>query len=82
MNAAPLLDTHIWLWWLLGDSSLKGKEKSSLDEFDSQTRPFLCDVSIWEAALAAAAQAHGLRLATRGDRIRKSRLVALWKPSI
>jgi hypothetical protein len=35
----------------------KGKEKSSLDEFDSQTRPFLCDISIWEAALAGSERA-------------------------
>jgi len=28
MNAAPLLDTHIWLWWLLGDSPLKKEKKN------------------------------------------------------
>ena len=26
-----ILDTHIWLWWLLGDGNLSAKERGALD---------------------------------------------------
>jgi PIN domain nuclease of toxin-antitoxin system len=134
MTKAPLLDTHVWVWWMLGDSALKPAERSFLDGLPGENRPFLCDISLWEIALlvecgrlrletslenflevaassatvrllpistrvvvemnnlpasfhrdpadrliVASARSHGLQIATRDDRIRKSRLVKLWK---
>lgn len=131
---APVLDTHIWIWWMIGDPRLSRRERHALDSFDSSNRPFLCDISLWELAtsvdlgrveiddpleawLAAAASPAAVRmqtitpalvaemnrlpdsfhrdpadrlivaaarvlklpLATRDRRIRKSRLVSLWK---
>ncbi len=43
-----LVDTHIWLWFLVGDRRLRGRLRDLL-----LTRPsevFLSSVSIWEAA--------------------------------
>jgi len=54
MSDAPLLDTHIWLWWLLGDPSLSKSERDALDALPADDRPFLCDISLWEAALLVA----------------------------
>lgn len=51
MNAAPLLDTHIWLWWLLGDVRLTPRERAALDGMPRDQRPFLSDISLWEVAL-------------------------------
>jgi PIN domain nuclease of toxin-antitoxin system len=51
MNPAPLLDTHIWLWWLLGDPRLSSDASDTLDGYAPDNRPWLCDISIWEVAL-------------------------------
>ena len=51
MKPVPLLDTHLWIWWLLGDSRLTVGESEFLDALPPEGRPFLCDISIWEAAL-------------------------------
>jgi PIN domain nuclease of toxin-antitoxin system len=48
---APLLDTHTWVWWLLGDSRLSEAERECLDRLPRGQRPILCDISIWEVAL-------------------------------
>lgn len=135
MNGAPLLDTHFWIWWLLGDPALKPSERDALDGFAPDERPYLSDISLWETALlvergrlaldrsldeflevaaspatvrvlpisreivvemnrlppgfhrdpadrliVATARALGLRVATRDDRIRGSRLARVWSP--
>jgi PIN domain nuclease of toxin-antitoxin system len=51
MIPAPLLDTHIWLWWLLGDSRLSFDEARVLDELPPQNRPALSVISLWEIAM-------------------------------
>lgn len=51
MKAIPLLDTHIWLWWLLGDDRMAVDERDFLDALPAPERPWLCDISIWETAL-------------------------------
>lgn len=50
----PLLDTHLWLWWLLGDERLGSKEVAILDALPTENRPCLCDISLWEVALLVA----------------------------
>ena len=51
MTPAPLLDTHIWLWWLLGDSRLSREESRVLDELPKENRPALSVISLWEVAM-------------------------------
>jgi PIN domain nuclease of toxin-antitoxin system len=47
----PLLDTHVWVWWMLGDARLSAGEREALDALPSGQRPALCDISLWEVAL-------------------------------
>lgn len=51
MTPAPLLDTHIWLWWLLGDERLSAEESRVLDELPVDNRPALSVISLWELAM-------------------------------
>jgi PIN domain nuclease of toxin-antitoxin system len=46
-----LLDTHVWLWWLLGDGSLRSMERSSLDELASKRRLAISWASVWEVEI-------------------------------
>lgn len=47
----PLLDTHIWLWWLLDDPALKKAEKEFLSSLPAEKRPYLSDISLWELGM-------------------------------
>ena len=133
--SAPVLDTHVWIWWMLGGPGLSAAERHALDSLSPDDRPILCDISIWEFAtlvdmgrlaidvsiedwLAIATSPASVRiqpvtpaivwemnklpssfhrdpadrlivatsrrlktpLATSDRKIRKSRLVSLWKP--
>lgn len=134
MTKPPILDTHVWIWWMLGDRRLSSREREILDGLPRDARPVLCDISLWEVALlvqlgrlhldddladwlriaaagycrgagitpavvvamnqlpatfhqdpadrliVATARAAGLPVATRDQRIRRSRLVTLWTP--
>ncbi len=44
-----LLDTHIWIWYLLGRKELSRKHKSILESEDSEI--WLSPVSVWETHL-------------------------------
>lgn len=46
-----LLDTHIWLWWLLGDGDLSPKERKTLDEKASSQELAISWVTIWETEM-------------------------------
>lgn len=46
-----LLDTHIWLWWLLGDGQLKKTEREALDELAQKNQLAISWVSIWETEM-------------------------------
>lgn len=46
-----LLDTHVWLWWLLGSPRLHAKERSALDRLGSRGAVRLAAVSLWEAQM-------------------------------
>lgn len=51
----PLLDTHIWLWWLLGQPDLAANERAALDALAAAgTPPALAPISLWEAQMLAA----------------------------
>ena len=47
----PLLDTHIWVWWLVGDPRLSAQDREALDALPRGRRPRLCDISLGEVAL-------------------------------
>jgi PIN domain nuclease of toxin-antitoxin system len=46
-----LLDTHVWLWWLLGSDKLPRKERGELDRLASRGALGLAAVSLWEAQM-------------------------------
>lgn len=135
MSLPPVLDTHVWIWWMLGDSRLKHSEREILDELPQKNRPILCDISLWELGtlvdlarldlggavgpwlevaaspstvrlqpitpaiisemnrlpasfhrdpadrlIVATARVLGAPLATYDEKIRKSKLVPIWRP--
>lgn len=43
-----LLDTHVWLWWLLGDGSLSARQRECLDKLAWDKKLALSWVSVWE----------------------------------
>ncbi len=46
-----LLDTHVWLWWLLGSVRLPNGERRALDRLASRAELRLAAVSLWEAQM-------------------------------
>lgn len=44
-----LLDTHIWIWWLLNSDRLPKKERSGLDRLAARRALSVAAVSLWEA---------------------------------
>lgn len=50
MSAAPVLDTHVWIWWMLGDPGLSRAERDALDALPSDCRPLISSISLWELA--------------------------------
>jgi len=46
-----LLDTHVWLWWLLGSDRLQKRERTALDRLASRAELRLAAVSLWEAQM-------------------------------
>ena len=49
-----LLDTHVWLWWLLGQPELSDSERIALDALaTSGTPPGISAISLWEAQMLA-----------------------------
>lgn len=52
MNA-PLLDTHVWFWWIEGDARLDRRTRDALDALPADNRPFLAAISLWELAMLA-----------------------------
>lgn len=46
-----LLDTHIWLWWLLGDRRLGVRERLSIDQMAATGNVAISWVSIWETEM-------------------------------
>jgi PIN domain nuclease of toxin-antitoxin system len=50
---APLLDTHIWIWYVADPSKLLRAEVEALDALESNNRPYISGFSLWEVATLA-----------------------------
>lgn len=46
-----LLDTHIWIWWVLGSDRLTAVERQALDQLACHGRAHLSAMSLWEAQM-------------------------------
>jgi PIN domain nuclease of toxin-antitoxin system len=46
-----LLDTHIWLWWLLGNPNLSAGDIISLDQLASEKKIAISWATIWETEM-------------------------------
>jgi PIN domain nuclease of toxin-antitoxin system len=46
-----LLDTHVWIWWLLGSDQLPTNERQGLDHLASRGALRLAAVSLWETQM-------------------------------
>lgn len=46
-----ILDTHIWLWWLLGDGNLSTTERDALDRKAAKKELTISWVSVWETEM-------------------------------
>jgi PIN domain nuclease of toxin-antitoxin system len=46
-----LLDTHVWIWWLLGSERLSLPERRSLDQVAAAGGCHLSAMSLWEAQM-------------------------------
>ncbi len=46
-----LLDTHIWIWWLLGSDRLSASERQALDQLARDGNAYLSAMSLWEAQM-------------------------------
>ena len=46
-----LLDTHVWLWWVLGSNRLTVRERTALDRLASRAALRVAAVSLWEAQM-------------------------------
>jgi PIN domain nuclease of toxin-antitoxin system len=46
-----LLDTHVWIWWLMGQPELPLGQRIALDRLAERELPFLSAISLWEAQM-------------------------------
>jgi PIN domain nuclease of toxin-antitoxin system len=49
-----LLDTHLWLWWLLGSPQLPNQQRQAIDRSAQARRLHLAAISLWEAQMLQA----------------------------
>jgi PIN domain nuclease of toxin-antitoxin system len=46
-----LLDTHVWVWWLLPESPLPDRERKALDRVATEKGIFLPAICQWESQM-------------------------------
>jgi PIN domain nuclease of toxin-antitoxin system len=51
VNGPPLLDTHIWVWWILRDRRIASAAVERLDRLPPEDRPYVADISLWEVTM-------------------------------
>ncbi|MBI3903845.1 MAG: type II toxin-antitoxin system VapC family toxin [Nitrosomonadales bacterium] len=71
MKPPVLLDTHIWLWWQLGQAELSARERDALDALAAAgTPPMLSAISLWE-----------VQMLVEKDRLALEMPLAYWLPT-
>ncbi|MBL8025221.1 MAG: type II toxin-antitoxin system VapC family toxin [Fibrobacteres bacterium] len=50
-NSPLLIDTHVWLWFVLGDQKLCKKARNLIEESTSKGMLNLSCISLWEVAM-------------------------------
>lgn len=48
-----LLDTHVWLWFMLANAELASNEQNAINRAAASGRLRIAAISVWEAALLA-----------------------------
>lgn len=51
MKSPPVLDTHVWVWWVDGDVRLDQQVRRDLDALSADSKPIISDISLWEVAM-------------------------------
>jgi PIN domain nuclease of toxin-antitoxin system len=46
-----ILDTHVWVWWLLADSPLPDRERQALDGIATDKGIYLPAICLWEVQM-------------------------------
>lgn len=46
-----LLDTHVWVWWLMRNSPLTRRERDALDTLAARRSVAISAISLWEAQM-------------------------------
>ena len=46
-----VLDTHVWLWWILGQSDLPAAQRRALDALAADEPPMLPAICLWETQM-------------------------------
>jgi PIN domain nuclease of toxin-antitoxin system len=54
MNSGILLDTHIWIWFMEGDKSLKPASRRLIDQAAQDGSVYVSSISFWEIAVLEA----------------------------
>ena len=65
MTGIPLLDTHAWVWWIEHDLRLPRAAFDALEQLPADSRPYLCDISLWEVAMLVERRRLVLRIPLR-----------------
>lgn len=53
-NSALLLDTHIWIWLMLGDSELKPELVGRIEQAAKSSQLYISAISTWEFSMLVA----------------------------
>lgn len=51
MNKPLLLDTHIWIWYVMGSPELKKKDQDLITQALCHHEAYLAAISLWEIAM-------------------------------
>lgn len=51
MNKPLLVDTHIWIWFVMGSPELQSKDQDLITQALRQQSAYLAAISLWEIAM-------------------------------
>lgn len=53
MSSGLLLDTHVWIWMLLGEGKPNPKSLLCIEEAYNHHRVYISDITLWEVSMLA-----------------------------